>query len=95
MEDSILMSTLARRLIGEDFSLNPNYTTNDTVKGGDSHVISTRAKKEGDEYQQTGEERREVALADKILKAAHNMAQTPDVEEVIRLATELKKMHGV
>lgn len=89
------MSTLARRLIGEDFSMNPSYSTNVASQHGDSSVLATRTKKEGDDYQQTGEERREVALADKILKAAQNMAKTPDVEEVIRLATELKKMHGV
>ena len=85
----------------EEFGTNPHYTTNAGVKGGDSHVLAAATKngaedkKEGDEYQQTGEERREIAIADRLLKAAQNMAKTPDVDEIIRLATELKKMHGV
>ena len=92
---------LVDQMLSEEFATNPHYTTNTGVKGGDSHVFATAtkaeggAKKEGDEYQQTGEERREIAIADRLLKAAQNMARTPDVEEVIRLATELKKMHGV
>ena len=87
--------------LSEEFGTNPHYTTNAGVKGGDSHVLATATKngaedkKEGDEYQHTGEERREIAIADRLLKAAQNMAKTPDVEEIIRLATELKKMHGV
>lgn len=90
-----LAHKLVDQMLDEEFGTNPHYTTNQGVKGGDSHVVATATKKEGDEYQQTGEERREIAIADKILKAANNMAKTPDVEEVVRLATELKKMHGV
>ena len=80
----------------EDFSETPNYTTNMGVdiKHGDSGLTATTTKKEGDEYKETGEEKREVALGNRILKAAQNMAKTPDVEEIIRAADELVKMHG-
>lgn len=91
-------STAARlvdQMLSEETSLNPHYTTNASVKSGDSHVVATQTRKEGDEYQQTGEERREIAIADRLLKAAKNMAKTPDVDEIVRLATELKNMHGV
>lgn len=74
--------------------LNPEYGAAERVGTGDSSNVSTLPKKEGDEFQPTGEERREVELADRILAAANRMAKTPDVEEVIRLADELKKMHG-
>jgi hypothetical protein len=74
--------------------MTPNYTTNMGVKAGDSKVVATTTKKEGDDYQETGEEKREIAIADRLLKAAEKMVRTPDVEEVVRLATELKKMHG-
>jgi len=93
--NSALADAIVAQMLGEDFSETPNYTTNMGVKAGDSKVVATTTKKEGDEYKQTGEEKREVAIADKILKAANNMVKTPDVEEVVRLATELKKMHGV
>ena len=87
---------LVDQMLGEEeYGLNPHYTTNATVKGGDSTVVASHTKKEGDEWQETGEEKREVAIADKILKAAQNMAKTPDVAEIVRLATELKNMHGV
>jgi len=82
------------RRLNEDFSMTPNYTTNMGVKAGDSKVVATTTKKEGDDYQETGEEKREIAIADRLLKAAEKMVRTPDVEEVVRLATELKKMHG-
>lgn len=52
-------------------------------------------KKEGSEYHKTGEEHREVGLAERILKAAKMLVATPDVEEIIRAAEELKRMHGV
>jgi hypothetical protein len=74
--------------------MTPNYTTNMGVKAGDSKVVATTTKKEGDDYKETGEEKREVSIANRLLKATEKMARTPDVEEVIRLATELKTMHG-
>jgi hypothetical protein len=75
--------------------LNPEYGVADQTGQGDSSTTATSTKKEGDEFKPTGEERREVELADKILTAAEKMASTPDVEEIIRYADELKKMHGV
>jgi hypothetical protein len=95
------LSESGKSKLTEEFGTNPHYTTNAGIKGGDSHVLATATKKdgedkkEGDEYHQTGAPRREIAIADRILKAAQNMAKTPDVDEIIRLATELKKMHGV
>ena len=79
----------------EDFSTNPNYGVGEKQPSGDSKVIPTVTKKEGDEYRPTGEERREVKLADRILKAAKLLASTPDVDEIVRCAEELKRMHGV
>jgi len=76
-------------------NLNPSYATNDgQTQHGDSSLAASHTKKEGEEFVATGEETREVELATKILQAAGRMAKTPDVEQIIRLADELKKMHG-
>lgn len=76
-------------------NLNPSYATNDAhVQHGDSSLAASHTKKEGEDFASTGEETREVELATKIMQAARRMAKTPDVEEIIRLADELKKMHG-
>jgi hypothetical protein len=79
----------------EDFSTNPNYGVGDKQRSGDSKVVPEITKKEGSDFHPTGEERREIHLADKILKAAKNLASTPDVDEIIRCAEELKQLHGV
>ena len=83
------------RRIQEDTGTNPNYGVGDAQPSGDSKTLPSITKKEGDEFAQTGEERREVKLADRILKAANLLAKTPDVDEIIRCAEELKRMHGV
>jgi len=79
----------------EDYSTNPNYGVGDQQPPGDSQTVPTATKKEGEEFHNTGEESREVKLADRILKAANLLASTPDVDEIVRCAEELKRMHGV
>jgi len=87
-----ILARLAEDVPGDFHS--PQYGAAEKVGAGDSSVTPSVPKKEGDEFQPTGEERREVALADKILAAAAKMARTPDVEAIVRYADELKKMHG-
>lgn len=79
----------------EDYNLGPPaYGQAERTGTGDSSVTASDTKKEGSEFKETGEEKREVEIADKILAAAKRMASTPDVEEIIRGADELKKIHG-
>lgn len=73
----------------------PNYGGVVTQRPGDSKTVAEVPKKEGEEFKPTGEETREVDLANRILRAAKAMAKTPDVDEIIRCADELKKLHGV
>jgi len=68
---------------------------NSNVPSGDSHINAQTAQKDASELPHDDEETRELKIADTILKAAHGMAKTPDVEEIIRQAEELKRIHGV
>ena len=81
--------------LSEDYSTNPSYEVGNNQRPGISKPTAELTKKEGEEFHTTGEERREVRLADRILKAAKLLAATPDVEEIIRCAEELKRTHGV
>jgi hypothetical protein len=68
---------------------------NSSIPSGDSHINAQTVQKDASELPHDEEETRELKIADSILKAAHGMAKTPDVEEIIRQAEELKRIHGV
>ena len=81
--------------LSEDFSTNPSFGMAEKPGEGDSQVVASHTKKEVEEFHSTGEEKREVRLADRILKAANLLPKDPNAEEIIRAAEELKRMHGV
>ena len=68
---------------------------NSNIPSGDSHINAPTAQKDAEELPHDDEETRELKIADAILKAAHGMAKTEAVTEIIRQAEELKRIHGV
>ena len=95
-----MASALIKKLIGEADILGtprpgtePAFTSG--IPSGDSHELSTKAEKDAVDLPHDEEETRELKIADAILKAAAGMVKSPAVEEIIRQAEELKRIHGV
>lgn len=86
-------------LVFESIGLTPNSgvsTMPGDVHSGDTATTANQVKKEGDEYNlDNREERREIKIADKILRAASGLAKSPVVDEIVNQARELKRIHGV
>ena len=95
-----MASKLIQKLIGEADLLGAHRpgtepAFNSGIPSGDSHNLATKTEKDAEDIPHDGEETRELKIADTILKAAHGMAKSPAVEEIIRQAEELKRIHGV
>lgn len=92
--DQILQRLNEAAVLGHHQSgTEPAFSSN--IPSGDSDINGHVANKDAEELPHDDEETRELKIADQILKAAHGLAKTAAVEEIIRQAEELKRIHGV
>lgn len=87
------------RRFNESTGLTPNAGVStmagDVQSGDGGSSTSNVVKKEGDEVRTGGEENQEMKIANMILRAASGLAKSPAVEEIIKQAEELKRIHGI